>query len=135
MNRCHIRIILIILVLTGTIQACEKEEGEGGTSTITGKVYVLDYDGNFSKIINEYYAPDEDVYIIYGNDKIYGDDFKTHYDGTYHFQYLQKGKYTVYAYSKDSTGTSPSGVIPIMKEVNITENNQTVEVEDLVILD
>ncbi len=124
----------IILPLMILFISCEKEEGEGGTSTIIGKVYIKDYNAEFTKILNEYYAADEDVFIVYGSDKVYGDDFKTHFDGTYRFQYLQKGTYTVYAYSKDSTYTSPSGLVSVMKEIKITDNNQIVEVEDLVIL-
>lgn len=121
-------LILAITVLTG----CTKEEGEGGTSSITGKVYVLDYNFEYTTLLGEYYAQEEDVYIVYGDDEVYSDRFDTHHDGTYRFQYLRQGTYTVYAYSEDTTGGLP--LIPIEKTVEITGNNQVVEAEDIVIV-
>jgi hypothetical protein len=115
------------------LSSCSKEEGEGGTSTIIGKVYVLDYNSDFSLIRSKYYGPDEDVFIEYGADDTYSDDFKSDYNGTYRFSYLRKGTYTLYAYSKDTTGLEPSGLIPVRKTVEITKNHQTITVDDLII--
>ena len=128
---------LIFLFITTTffcLLSCEKEEGEGGTSTITGKIYVLNYNTDYTQIESEYYAQEEDVYIVYGDDNIYSDRFRTHYDGSYRFQYLRKGDYTIYAYSKDTTGISPSGYIPVSKTIEISKTQQEVEVEDIVII-
>ncbi len=130
------KLCILLLILLISAVSCNKDEGEGGTSTITGKIYVLDYNPTFTIKIGEYYAPDEDVYIIYGNDSIYSDDFKTNYDGSYQFKYLRKGTYAIYAYSMDSTypsGTNPP-MMKIMKTVEITEKNQTVKVDDIVII-
>ena len=124
-------VIFLILLFVG----CEKEEGEGGTSTIIGRVYVKNYNSDFTIKLGEYYAADVDVYIMYGNDSIYSDDFKTSLNGWYRFEYLNKGKYTVYVLSADSSRQSPSGEVPVMKTVEITENNSTVVVDDLVIFD
>ena len=115
------------------LTSCSKEEGEGGTSVITGKVYVQLYDESGTFIIGEYYAPEEDVYIMYGNDEIYSDRFRTSYDGAYWFKYLRKGNYTLFAYSEDLTGSVPSGVVVVKKNVKITENDQLVEVDDIII--
>ena len=113
--------------------SCEKEPGEGGNSTIFGKVYVKDYNGTFTVLNGVYYGPDEDVYIIYGDDKTYSERVSTNYDGVYEFKYLRPGKYTIYAYSKDSTLLSPSGLIEKTKEVEITEKGQEIEVPDIII--
>jgi hypothetical protein len=113
----------------------EKVEGTGGTSTITGKVKVREYNGNFTYLIGEYYAGDEDVYIIYGNDSVYSDKFTTSYDGTYRFEYLREGKYKVFAYSLDSAAYPLDKKTEVMKEVTITEKDQVVQVEDIIILD
>jgi hypothetical protein len=114
--------------------ACEKDEGIGGTSTITGKVKVREYNGNFTFLVGEYYAGDQDVYIIYGNDSVYSDKFATSYDGTYRFEYLREGTYKVFAYSKDSAAYPLNRDIEVMKEVTITEKNQVVTVEDIIVL-
>ncbi|MBN1822611.1 MAG: hypothetical protein JXR31_07955 [Prolixibacteraceae bacterium] len=129
------RILYILIVSVFILFSCEKEEGEGGTSTISGQVLVKNYNSDFSVKLGEYYAPEIDVYIIYGDDEIYSDRFKTGIDGWYRFQYLTKGKYTVYALSADSTRQSPSGVVVVKKEVEVTKNNQSVVVDDLVIFD
>ncbi len=44
-------------------------------------------------------AAKEDVYIMYGDEPIYGDKMETGYDGFYRFRYLTKGMYKIYAYS------------------------------------
>jgi hypothetical protein len=131
---------LVVLLVSG----CKKEEGEGGTSTITGKIIVHDFDQGFQnptpKLI--YPASDEKAYIIYGEDKTaYDDDYNTSYDGTYEFKHLQKGKYKIFAYSKDSTGAKVGLVnfdapkIPVIVNVEITSNGSTVTVPDIIILD
>jgi hypothetical protein len=132
---CPMRLSLLCIALfMFMVTSCEKDPGKGGTSSITGKVYVLDYNSTFTHLNAEYYGPDEDVYIIYGNATVYDNTFKTSYDGSYRFDHLRKGNYKLFCYSKDSTGQSPSGVIPMIREVEITSNHQEVEVEDIVIV-
>jgi hypothetical protein len=111
---------LIILFFT----TCEKPEGIGGTSTITGKVILKEY-GNQGTVINEYGAPDYDVYIIYGDNTIYDDDVKTHFDGSFQFPYLYKGSYTLYAYTECELCIPQDQ--PAMVTVEITENRSHVE--------
>ncbi|MCD6366710.1 MAG: membrane lipoprotein lipid attachment site-containing protein, partial [Bacteroidales bacterium] len=106
-------LISIVFVFSG----CSKTEGEGGLATIYGKVNVLDYNSDFTILKDDYYAADEDVFIVYGDDSIYSDDFETDYTGTFRFQNLRKGTYTVYALSKDSTGTFESGYIPVKEKI------------------
>ena len=122
---------LFIIVLL--FSACEKGPGEGGTSTIKGKVIVREYNGDFTILRDVYPGAKEDVYIIYGDDEVYGDKFETSYDGTYEFDYLTEGNYTVFAYSKDTTNRITSEKIAIIREVEITDKNQVVEVPDIII--
>ncbi len=126
--------IFFLLALSFFLPACEQEEGVGGTSTIKGKVYAIDYTSDYLTIIDEYYIPKEDVYIVYGDDEIYSDDFETHYDGSYWFKYLQPGKYTIFAYSKDTTDVFSDVEIPVKVEVEIKEKGETVIVPDIVII-
>jgi len=71
------------------------------------------------------------VYIIYGNDRSYSQRERSNFDGVYEFKYLRPGNYTVYCYSKDSTLTVVSGIVPVIKKVTIDKNKQTVEVEEM----
>jgi hypothetical protein len=116
--------LLLVIVFAG----CSKPEGEGGTATIQGKVYAFNYN-NSGVLVGEYYLPDEDVFIIYGEgDNYYDDDYQTSFDGSYRFQYLTKGTYTVFVYS--DCEECPSGVEAISQTVEITSNNQDLILDD-----
>ena len=131
------RTIIFSLFVIIALGACEKDAGIGGTSTITGKVIIREYNRDFTiQKTPDYPGAKEDVYIIYGGDAVYGDKFETNYDGTYEFNYLREGSYTVYAYSKDSTKNYDltSELIPVIREVEISGKNQTVEVPDIIVL-
>jgi hypothetical protein len=111
--------------------ACDKPAGEGGTSTIHGRIWIRDFNTNFTQLQAEYWALEERVYIIYGGDtsEFYDDDIRTSFDGSYEFSYLRPGKYAIFAYSDDSTTiTYPGGVYAVFREVEITGEDQTVEV-------
>ncbi|MCC6599618.1 MAG: hypothetical protein IT223_02975 [Crocinitomicaceae bacterium] len=126
---------LFLLVLA----SCKKDPGEGGNSSITGKVkkevrVVLTNPATF-----QYSTPaaDEDVFIVYGDHISPDDRVWTNYKGEYEFLNLRKGKYTVYVYSKDTTGIQ--GVDPdrmvIKKEIEITDNKQELDIPVLTIYD
>ncbi|HNW88966.1 MAG TPA: hypothetical protein PKN48_04835 [Bacteroidales bacterium] len=119
-------------VVATIFTSCKKEAGEGGTSSIYGKVYVKNYNSTYTVLLEEYYAQDVDVYIIYGDDKTYSERIRTNYDGTYEFKYLRKGTYHIYAYSEDST-LQTNANIPIIRDIEITKNNQEVEADEIVI--
>jgi len=124
--------IIFLLLIAVSFMSCEKEAGEGGTSEIRGKIYVNKYNADMSDTIKKYYAQEEDVYIIYGDDDIYSDRTRTNYDGSFIFKYLQKGKYKIFAYSKNLY--LPAGKEPIIVEVEIEDDFQTVELsKDIVI--
>lgn len=133
MKKLFIFKITVVFVFTILAYSCSKEPGEGGNSTLYGSVWVKDYNNTFTVLNSEYDGADEDVYIIYGDDQSYADKVSTNYEGVFEIKYLRPGKYTLYVYSKDSTLQSPSGKIPIIKEVEITEKNQEVEVPEFVI--
>ncbi len=134
MKRIHIAVFVLAIFTGFATLSCEKQEGTGGTSAITGKVVVRQYNANFTALIEEYYAPDEDVFIVYGDDPVYGDKTSTNFDGTYRFEYLRKGKYTIYAYSEDSANYPTQQEIPVMRQVEITKNNEEVTVNTIIIL-
>lgn len=124
----------IILLAFLSLTACDKTEGPGGNATITGKVYVLDYNQELTTKLGEYYCGDIDVFLIYGDDLIYSEDFKTNYDGSYRFQNLRPGNYRVFAYSEDTTAGSENYLFPVFQSIEITKNNEEISVEDIVIV-
>ena len=130
------KIFFGILTFVLITYACEKGPGRGGTSTIRGKVIVHEYNKDFTIARDTFPGAKEDVYIIYGDDVVYGDRFEANYDGTYEFNYLREGHYKVFAYSKDPdlNYDITSQEIPVIKEVEITGKDQVVEVPDIIIL-
>jgi len=109
---------LLSTIITLTLFSCSKEEGEGGRSSITGKVHMTDIDDGTGAIQGEYDAPEHDVYIIYGeDDNIYDDDVKTNYDGTFEFKNLREGTYRIYTYTQDLS--EPSLVTTLFKSATI----------------
>jgi len=134
MRKFHFAVLALLVLISLAVISCEKQEGQGGSSSITGKVLVRQYNANFTTLTGQYYATDEDVFIIYGDDPVYGDKTTTNYDGTYRFEYLREGKYTIFAYSEDSAGYPTQHEIPVIKEIEITKRNQEIDAGTIVIL-
>lgn len=123
--------VLILALLS--VMSCEKSAGEGGNATITGSVWVRNYNSTFTSLLSEYAGVKEDVYIVYGDNVGYDDKVETDYLGYYRFSYLRPGKYTIYVFSKDSTLTSADGTTAIVKEIEITESDQVLAVPQITI--
>ena len=78
---------------------------------------------------------------MYGDDNTtYDNDYKTSYDGSYEFKYLQKGTYKLYVYTEDTAGLAANGTVdfnlpkvPVFATVEITKNGQTVTVPEFTI--
>jgi hypothetical protein len=117
------------------LMACQKTEGPGGQASVSGKIFVRDYNDSFTQLIDSYFAMEQRVYLVYGDDSMYGEEIRTHYDGSFRFDFLTKGKYTVYVYSKDSTFTIPGGQYPLKVEFEITDKKEEVDLGTLTILD
>ncbi len=122
------------LIVLFAIFGCAKPAGEGGTSRIKGKVFIRDYNSNYTLLQSAHYGMEERVYIVYGDHDFYDDDVRTSYDGTYAFENLRKGTYTIFSYSEDSTSSPLGEVYPVIQTVEITEEYQTIEVPVMILL-
>ena len=156
--------ILLITAIASVFLACQKEAGKGGTSSIIGKVITyelshFDVPGTNQRVdtLGHYYHADEEVYIIYGDeDNYYDDSYETSFDGSFRFENLRKGTYTVFIYSdceSDTTGlavinqSNPvyaqqlattiwksdcvDGEVAVKMGIEITENNQQYNLGDI----
>jgi carbamoyl-phosphate synthase large subunit len=77
----------------------------------------------------------ENVYIIYGDYNVVGDNTKTSFDGTFEFPYLRKGNYRIFVVSKDSSAKISNKTIEVLREANITEKKQVVNLDQIIIFD
>ncbi len=115
-------LFLASILFYGT-SSCKKNAGPGGSSSIAGVVHVYEYDGA-GNLLTEYDGHEEDVYIIYGEGTTTHDDrVKTSYDGTFKFDYLEKGIYHVFAYTDSVASASGKGII--LSTVEITEKKKS----------
>lgn len=118
----------IVLVISVLLLACKKLPGTGGLASISGKVYAKDYDVN-GFLIGEGYLSDEKVYISYGDNTTIDNDVNTSYNGEYRFDFLQKGKYSIFVYTR--CDTCSLGTRAIIKEVEISSRKEEIVLEDL----
>lgn len=127
-------LVMALIIFTG----CEKEEGEGGRSSIKGKVIEQEMDTFLNpEVVNEYPMTEERVYIIYGDEtEVYDDDMRTDFEGRYHFRFLREGTYTIFTYTEcnvfDDGCQENGGVYPVIRTVELGKN-EALELEDIVV--
>lgn len=123
------KLSLVSVLFLLLFSACQKDEGVGGKATIKGKIYLKNYTGGVLQ--DQYYAPDYDVYIIYGgSNTFYDDNVKTSYDGSFEFRYLRPGTYQIFAYTKDPiTGD----ITPVLQTVEINDKKEIVTLADITV--
>jgi len=95
--------MVFIPIQTLVFQACEKNEGRGGTGSIYGTVTEQFYNDDFSDHLYESPAVDEEIFILYGDQAEVGSSTETAMNGEFRFKYLYPGTYTVYFQTEDST--------------------------------
>ena len=123
---------LNLFIVCLSLTSCSKEPGEGGSSSISGKVFG--YDINTAGVITDSaYAGDYRVFISYGDEGTADNDIRTSYTGDYSFKGLQKGKYCVYVFSQCDTCVFNQNYLT--QVVEITKNNQEIALPDFKIFD
>jgi hypothetical protein len=112
---------IAITILIAGITSCKKEEGFGGNGKISGKLYYKLYDSDFKVSQGESPAMDKDIYILFGNESFSGDNVKASSDGSFEFNFLLPGEYTIYSYGDDTTKTLPFGKAVYSKKISISK--------------
>ena len=118
----------LILVASFFFNSCKKIEGQGGASTIKGAINVKQYNV-VGTLVAEYPGAEVDVYIIYGaGNTFYNDRIKTSYDGSFEFNYLEEGDYTVFVYEDNNDIINyPGGSSAVLVTTSISGKKTTVD--------
>lgn len=122
---------LLLTIVSLSIISCKKIEGPGGSSTIKGVIHAEVYDAA-GNLLYDYNVAKEDVFIIYGDDEsTFDDKTKTSFDGSFKFEFLEKGNYQVFVYQKDNT--VPGGKVVKIKDVEISKKKSTIDLGTITI--
>ena len=120
MTKSIIKYVTILLVIF-SLFACEREEGFGGNSSISGSVMIKEYNNDMSVLLDEYAAPDHNVYLIFGDNTTVGKDVETSYNGKFRFDYLTPGDYEFFYYSDDTATNSGHQEIAFSKAITLSK--------------
>jgi hypothetical protein len=102
-------VVYIVSLLAAIPVSCSNEEGLGGTGSVSGSVIEFFYNDDFSGLIYQQPAVDEEVFILFGDGENTGERVTTGPSGRFRFEYLYGGTYHVYFRSKDSTEIPDDG--------------------------
>jgi len=127
-----IRVSFVVSVICLFFFSCQDQPGEGGRASIQGKVYVKDFNGNCTVLLDSFYGIDEEVFIIAGDDPSYFERVRTGPGGTFWFPYLRKGKYEVYALSEPCNVAGELETVGV--QIEIKERKEEIVTEDIIVL-
>jgi hypothetical protein len=104
-TQLSIRLVVVISIFLtfSLVSSCHKDEGIGGTGAIKGTLVEQFYNDDFSQLIYEKPAVDEEIFIMFGENQVLGDRIFTGITGEFRFDFLYPGTYYIYYQSEDST--------------------------------
>jgi len=135
MNEKSIVLTIMIMFSALWLVGCEKSPGEGGSASIRGKVLVEEHLIS-SQVETSYFAKDEKVFLIFGEDTEFDLDTRTSYDGSFEFEFLRTGNYRVFVYSDCSPLDSEcdnSETKAVILDVSINDKNETIDLDTIII--
>lgn len=121
---------LLGFTLLVSLSACKKDPGPGGLASINGRLYAYDYN-SFGALVDSGYLAGERVFISYSENSNADNDVRTSADGSFKFEWLQKGGYTIWAIS--NCDTCPLKQTTVKQAVEITKRRESITISDLVI--
>jgi hypothetical protein len=125
-------LFFLITSITLFTISCKKGPGIGGEASISGKVSGVLYNKTFNKRLDSGMVGNWTVNIIFGEDTSIDGSQKTSYDGSFEFQYVRTGHYTIFAYSRSRKTNLPDSAIILAAD--ITGKKQSLELPMIKIL-
>ncbi len=122
--------LILFIAIIGLVSSCKKVPGEGGKTTLKGKLlgtYLCEDNGN---VLEENIGiPDQRVYISYDATGEIDDDTRTNADGEFKFEFLQPGAYSIITYSECLS--CATGLEEVVTNVEIAKKEDEVILEDI----
>lgn len=125
----------ILLVAGLLLSSCEKNEGMGGTGSITGTIVEQFYSKDYSETFHNSPAVDEEVFILFGDDNTPGENVNTGVSGEFRFDYLYPGSYVIYYETEDSVSALDKVWLTIEIELEQDQELDLGELEKMTALD
>ncbi|MBN2807175.1 MAG: hypothetical protein JXR22_11005, partial [Prolixibacteraceae bacterium] len=120
----------------GTLYTYKGLDWDEGFAKIRGKVMLINYknESQYPNLQIKDISPAQEleVYMSYNNAEFYTERIRTHNDGTFEFNHLLKGKYSIYVYSEDVITGKTEMLVKEMK-VEITELEQVIVLDDIIV--
>ena len=113
--------MLCIVSILGT--SCQKDPGFGGTGAIKGTLTEKFYNDDYSVLLDEKPAVDEEVFILFGDDPVLGDRVFTSLTGAFRFEFLYPGEYHIYYQSEDPAAV-PEDDWTTLRSVNLKSGEE-----------
>ena len=102
-NLIQRKLAFLLTFSTLLLVSCEQPEGYGGSAAVRGHIISKYYSDDFGTFIRSEPAIDEEVFLLFGDDENLGDRVFTSLTGSFAFEYLRPGSYTLYFMTEDST--------------------------------
>lgn len=124
--------LLSFFALCAIFISCSKSPGVGGKSTVSGKLHAIYVDEGSFDTVEISAFPDQRVYIVYGDGSAPDDDVRTGPNGSFKFEYLNPGAYSVYTYSESLL--APSELDPVYKSVTVNKKQDDIDLGILYVI-
>lgn len=121
-----------LLFMVAILSACSKSAGVGGKATVGGYINAIYVDEDSFDTVEVSGFPDTRVYIVYGDGSTQDDDTRTSPDGSFKFEYLNPGDYTIYTYSESLL--TPSELMEVSAEITVEKKQDDVDVPTLTVV-
>lgn len=120
-NQMKSKTLILFSISLFIFGGCTKDEGYGGTASISGSLTEQIYNEDFSELIFEQKAIDEDIFIVFESNGIVSDKVTTGFDGQFEFEQLFPGNYQIYYYSENQNSAYGED-IEVIIEVELEKN-------------
>jgi hypothetical protein len=125
MNK-KLQLFALTIIVLG-IFACKKNNSDDGENALRGCIIEKVYNKDYNVFQKDVPAEEERVYLFSGDDSFYSYDTRTSADGTFQFDELAAGGYTVMYYSEDSALSNRGETVALYKKVTVGSGTTTID--------